>query len=118
MTALVLDEHYSPVVAAELRRRGHDVTAASASPLLVRRSDAELFRYAAQAHRRIVTENVADFRLLQAAALTEGQPAGTVLYVAARRYPRRGRCLGKLIEALDSWLADNPDAVGPEMWLP
>ncbi|MDR1189529.1 MAG: DUF5615 family PIN-like protein [Bifidobacteriaceae bacterium] len=65
MTKLLLDEHYAPLIARSLREQGHDCLAVAELPELTGRSDSALFVWAASAGRRIVTENVRDFRPLQ-----------------------------------------------------
>jgi hypothetical protein len=65
---LLLDEHYAEAIAARVRAAGHDVLAMVADPELCAQSDLAVFRRAAASGRRIVTENVKDFRpLLQQA---------------------------------------------------
>jgi len=64
--ALLLDEMFSPVIAGELRRRGFDVIAVAADPQLRSMTDKELFIWAGEKGRRIVTENVKDLRPLPA----------------------------------------------------
>lgn len=55
---LLLDEMFSPRIADELRRRGHDVVAMVADPELRALSDAAVYAWAAEQDRRVVTENV------------------------------------------------------------
>jgi hypothetical protein len=76
-----------------------------------------LFRVAATARRRIVTENVTDYRLLHQAEET-GIPTGGVLFTSSCRFPRSRKNPGPLIEALDAWLR-RPDLARrpPEDWL-
>lgn len=100
---LLLDEHYSDAIAVALRERGHDVTSVVADAGLRSASDADLFRWAADAGRRIVTENIKDFRPLLAVALAAGGPLAPLLLVPPRRFPR-GRGRAALIAALSSWL--------------
>ena len=115
--ALLLDEMFAPGIAAELGRRGHDVVAVAAEPQLRAMTDAELYAWAAQHGRRIVTENVKDFRRL--AQMQEGpaQRPG-LLFTSSRTFPRSRRHLGPLVNALDDW-ASRPDAARrpPEDWL-
>jgi predicted nuclease of predicted toxin-antitoxin system len=113
--ALLLDEMLSPKIAGELRRRGHDVVAVAADPTLRSKTDAELFEWAIEQGRRIVTENVKDFRPL----LRDDASGPGVLFLSSRSFPRSRNTVGVLIRALEDWLvsADSPTRP-PEDWLP
>ena len=124
---LLLDEMHAPSVAEELRRRGHDVIAVAADPELRALTDDDLFRLAASepsagspdiAGRRIVTENVKDFRPLLRRAQEVGTPGPGLLFTSSRRFPRSRRNPAPLVEALDAWLGQ-PDVARrpPEDWL-
>lgn len=116
--ALLLDEMHAPVVAETLRDRGSDVTAVADSSGLRAMTDEELFVYAAAQGRRIVTENINDFRRLLLRAGESGMSTAGLLFTSSRTFPRTRRNPGPLIDALDAWLAapgaaDRP----PEDWL-
>jgi hypothetical protein len=107
---------FSPSIAAELRRRGHDVIAVAADPQLRSMTDPELYTWATGERRRIVTENVKDFRRLLAQDSELTGPG--LLFTSVRTFPRSRRAPGSLIAALGSWLTqpgvhDRP----PEDWL-
>jgi hypothetical protein len=107
---------FSPSIAAELRRRGHDVMAVAAEPELRSMTDAELYAWATAESRRIVTENVKDFgRLL----MQESELTGPgVLFTSVRTFPRSRRAPGSLITALNNWLTlAAVDERPPEEWL-
>lgn len=94
---LLLDEHYSDAIAAELRANGYDAVAVVADPDLRAQPDAEVFRRAATSGRRIVTENVKDFRPLLQQAYAAGDPVAKLLLVPPNRFPRgTGRGLADL----------------------
>lgn len=118
-TRLILDEHYSAAIAQMLREHGHDVVAAVASDELRGANDPELYRHATQTGRRIVTENIKDFRPLLLAASAAGTPGASLLLVPPRRFPRgRGDRNANIVAVIDAWLK-RPDA-GPrpvEDWL-
>lgn len=97
---LLLDEMSSPRIAEELHRRGHDVVALVADPELRALPDAAVYAWAADENRRVVTENVKDFRALVAAS--DAGPG--VLFTSSRTFPRSRHDLGPLIAALDGWL--------------
>ncbi|WAX58571.1 DUF5615 family PIN-like protein [Jatrophihabitans cynanchi] len=117
---LLLDEHYSDAIAAELRAAGHDVVAVVADPQLRAQPDSEVFRHAVASGRRIVTENIKDFRPLLLEAYASGdQAAAPLLLVPPNRFPRgAGRRSAAIVKAVSDWLdtaeaADRPD----EDWL-
>jgi predicted nuclease of predicted toxin-antitoxin system len=58
---LLLDEHHSPKVAAQLVKAGFDVVAASGHEHTRNVTDEELLAVATADDRVIVTENIADF---------------------------------------------------------
>lgn len=109
---------HSPAVAAALRDLGHDVVAVAEDPTLRAKTDLDLVTWAQTQHRRIVTENVKDFRRILLAATEAGAPAASVLFTSNRRFPRTRRNPGLLIGALDAWLRQ-PDVISrpQEDWL-
>jgi hypothetical protein len=110
---LLLDEMFSPTIAEELRRRGHDVIALAADAELRALSDPEVYTWAGDQGRRVVTENVKDFRAL---ASSPGGPG--VLFTSSRSFPRSRRNLGPLVHALDRWLVGAATTPRPlEDWL-
>jgi len=116
--SLLLDEMHAPVVAHVLRERGHDVLAVVDSPDLRALTDDEVFAWAAERGRRIVTENVKDFRRLLLRAGESGQHTAGLLLTSSRTFPRSRRNPGPFIDALDAWLR-RPDAAKrpAEDWL-
>lgn len=116
--ALILDEMFSAALAAALRHEGHDVVAVCEVQELRALSDTELFEWAAAAHRRIVTENVKDFRPLLAQAQGSDGPCAQLLLTSSRTFPRSRRNPGPLLEAVRSWLVDSAASESPtEDWL-
>ncbi len=113
--ALLLDEMFSPGIAEELRRRGHDVIAVAADPQLRAMADPDLLAWVANQERRLVTENVKDFRRLLHASEAAGPG---LLFTSSRTFPRSRQAVGALISALEGWLT-RPDAAArpPEDWL-
>jgi len=111
---LVLDEMFSPVIAKQLRERGHDIVAVVDDAQLRAMTDPELLAWAREHQRRIVTENVRDFR-----PLVVDDPAGPgVLFTSSRTFPRDKRGVGRLIAALDAWLvAAAKEERSVEAWL-
>ncbi len=111
---LLLDEMFSPAVAAELRRHGHDVLAVADDAELRGMNDTDLWDYARSTGRLLVTENIKDFRPLLVVALDADHPGA--LFTSSRAFPRSRNSLGVLIEALHAWLTTNTDQ-SREQWL-
>ena len=101
---LLLDEHFSPEVAHQLRGRGHDVEAGRERPELHGRSDLDVLLVARAEHRAIVTENVADFAELHRQFVVGGDHHAGIVFTSPRRFPRTRRAIGRLVVALDGLL--------------
>jgi predicted nuclease of predicted toxin-antitoxin system len=108
---LLLDEMYPPVVAEQLRARGHDV--ASVHDPEYRRlegaPDQEIFAATLAEERALVTENVPDFRRLEADALARGEAHAILVFTSNRQFPRgEPGTTGRLVAALHVLLSDAP----------
>lgn len=117
---LVLDEMYSPQIAAQLRRRGHDVVHA-AELGLAGRPDSEVFAAIAAQGRAIVTNNADDYVRLFRQAAADGVDHAGILLTSDRSLPRRKATIGRFVRVLDELLASNPsdDALRHQLrWLP
>jgi len=113
---LLLDEHYSEESAKALRELGYDVISVVALSELRGKSDEGVFRYAAESHRRVVTENIKDFRPFLTNRKS-GTPLASLLLVPPRRFPRGGgNRQAAIISALSTWLA-KPGEHPQEDWL-
>lgn len=105
---------FNPAIATQLSDRGHDVVAVASEPQLRAMSDPDLLTWADDQGRRIVTENVRDFRPL----IVDSPNGSGVIFTSSRTFPRSRRGMGKLIAALDAWLAAASTAEQPvEVWL-
>jgi len=115
---LLLDEMHAAIIAATLRDRGHDVLAVAEQTELRALTDDELYTWAGQHQRRIVTENVKDFAPLLRRLEVSQQPVTALLFTSGRTFPRSRRNPGPIIDALDAWLR-TADATHPpnEDWL-
>ncbi len=115
---LLLDEHHPPRIAVELRRRGHDVVAAPERPELRGIGDAALFALMASEGRAILTENASDFLPIFRAATVRGTDHFGVVLTSPRHFPRTIRAIGRLVAALDVFLAARPadDALRGQSW--
>ena len=115
---LLLDEHFAETIAKRLRDDGHDVVAVVADPTLRAQPDAEVYRRAAVDSRRVVTENVKDFRPLLLRAYDNNDPVAPLLLVAPGRFPRGRRRAAAVVSALGRWLAQEDAGSRPdEDWL-
>ncbi len=113
---LILDEMFSPALAVALRDLGQDVIAVIERSDLRAMTDGELFTWAVNERRWLLTENVKDFRpiLLRAA---QGAAVTGILFTSSRAFPRSRKNPGPLIDALSSWLmAGLPDSPITEDW--
>lgn len=104
---LILDEHYSPTIAAQLRERGHDVVAVAERRELRHLPDDELLRRARREQRVVVTENVRDFMVLHHAFLDRGETHPGMLFTSPHKFPRRMAAVGPLIAALAAFVEDH-----------
>src|ERR1700689_1102410 len=116
---LLLDEVFSPAIAAELRALGHDVIAVADRPDLRSKSDDEVFAWANAEKRWLLTENVKDFRPIVLRTLQAGLPGCGLLFTSSRAFPRSRKNPGPLIRAIHAWLTDGrPARPVTESWLP
>jgi predicted nuclease of predicted toxin-antitoxin system len=115
---LLLDEMFSPVIAAALRDLGHDVTAIAEQPALRAATDEEAFAFAAAQGQWLLTENVKDFQPILQQAMQAGTPAVGLLFTSSRAFPRSRRNPGPLIHAIHAWLTTGtPPPPLTEDWL-
>lgn len=115
---LVLDEHFSPAIAEELRRRGHDVVAVQEAGLSGQ-PDAAVLEWATQKRRAVVTADVADYRGLHELYLSRGDRHFGIVLVS-RRFALSAAAFGILIASIEQLLARNAadEALdSAEMWL-
>ncbi len=105
---LLLDEHFSPRVAEQLRKRGCDVVGAIERAELLGLSDEELLRWASKDARAVVTENVRDFLPIHGWFLNHGEQHCGLILTSPRKYPRTEDGFGNVVTALAKLLADRP----------
>ena len=109
---LLFDEMYSPSITEQLRARGHDVASVHdpAYRALEGEPDEEVWAAVIADDRVLVTENVQDFRLIEADALARAQPMARLIFTTDRRFPPGDpTTIGRLVTALDMLLAAEPD---------
>lgn len=102
--ALLLDEMLSPKIAAQLRRRGHDVCAITERQPLIGLPDDQILLLGATEHRAVVTLNIQDFAALHANWLAEGRPHGGLVYVSTLAFPQDRGFIGVLVRTLNKAL--------------
>lgn len=108
---LLLDEMYPAVLAERLRDRGHDVVSIHESDYqwLEGASDADVCSAALADGRAVLTENVPDFRRLEANSLARGEPHPGLIFTTNRQFPRGDPAtIGRLVVALDVLLRGTP----------
>lgn len=115
---LLLDEHFSPEIARQLRARGRDVIAARERPELHGLSDRELLIHAAADRRVLVTENVADFVALHREFVASEDRHAGLVFTSPRQFPRTRRAIGRLVRALAALLVDRfgHDELADQVW--
>ncbi len=106
---LLIDELFPPSIAVQLRARGHDATAVQEEAELRGLPDTELFAEAQRRERAILTENVADFLLLDAEYRARQRAHWGLVFTTNRNFPRgRPGTIGALVRALDILFDDEP----------
>jgi hypothetical protein len=115
---LVLDEMFSPTIAAALRELGHDVVAVAEHGDLRAADDEEVFAWATSQGRWLLTENVKDFRPILLRALQADTGVTGLLFTSSRSFPRSRKNPGPLIKAIHSWMLNGPPGAPlAEDWL-
>jgi hypothetical protein len=105
---LLLDEHYSPTIAEELRKAGHDVVSVLERDDLRGLQDRELWGHASVDRRALMTENVADFAPLVHEAAAQGDRHWGVVFTSPRSMPRGVGTIGLYVDVLDAFLREHP----------
>lgn len=117
---LLLDEMLSPVIAQQLRERGHDVQAIKGHPQHEALSDREVLDVARAQGRALVTNNLVDFRPLHHEAITPGGPGHCGMVFVPGAYRRTKADTGRIVRALQARLVEFPgdsDLANGETWL-
>jgi len=105
---LLLDEHFSQLVARRLRdEHSDDVVAVTERPELVGLSDEALFEVARAERRAIVTENAADFIPLVRTATASSSPHAGLIVTSHRAFPRSKDSIGLLVVGVDALLTSH-----------
>lgn len=104
---LLLDEMYTPEIAAQLRRRKHDVEAISGSPH-TGISDPQVVALAASQRRALLTNNVRDFMVVHGEFLKAGEHHFGLLFTDDGSMPRGTGTIGFYVQSLDEFLTARP----------
>lgn len=104
---LLLDEHYSPEIAARLRERDHDVVA-TAQAGLGGSDDEALLIAAAATDRALLTNNARHFVPLARRWAAEGRAHAGLLLTADASMPRSEQSIGLYVAVLDGLLRKRP----------
>lgn len=106
---LLLDAMFAPVIAEQLRQRGHDAEAATARSDLEKLRDPELFAAAQAEQRALVTNNVGDFLEQDQVYRERGASHYGLILTSDHRFRRaQGGAVGHLVLALDRFLRTQP----------
>ncbi len=117
---LLLDEMLSPLIARELRSRGHDVTAIKETAGNESLADLEVMELARGERRAIVTDNLSDYRPLHHSAITPGGQGDYGMAFMPGGYRRTKGDTGRIVAALEAVLTEHPgedDLANTEAWL-
>ena len=117
---LLLYEMLSPIIARELRARGHDVEAVAGHRSREGLADPDVLALARTEHRALVTNNLGDFRPLHHEAITPGGTGHYGMIFIPGSYRRTRDDIGKIITALEAILDEHPgeaDLANAETWL-
>ena len=113
----LLDECLSPLIAAALRERGHDVVAVVERADLAGGSDRSIVEVAAAEQRAVITNNVKDFRPLAAERLARGRTHGGLILLPAARTRTRA-AVAAIASAVGSIMVEHPEGLGSsERWV-
>ena len=106
---LLLDEHYSPEIAQQLRTsHGHDVLHAGEVSEVKGRFDPIVLEWAVEHGRVLVTENVRDFLPLHQVMLARGDQHGGLIFSNPRQLPRSKATIGLFVRSIDFYLRTLP----------
>jgi predicted nuclease of predicted toxin-antitoxin system len=104
---LLLDEQYSPEIAARLRRDGYDVTAVNGDPGLEGMNDEPLLRQAVAQGRALLTNDVKDFAPLAGTWAAGNEEHLGLIFTSDESLPRSRTTIGTYVEKLRELLNRN-----------
>jgi hypothetical protein len=116
--SLLLDEMFSPAIAASLVDRGIDCGAVAARPVLRSLDDRDVIEAALDEGRILVTNNVRDFERLRRQREASAVAAPGLIYTSDDAFPRSRAFLSRISAALeDAARRQLVTAYGGVMWL-
>jgi hypothetical protein len=116
---LVLDNHYSAVVATRLRSAGFDVVTAYELQC-ADFDDEQLLEHCARTGHALVTNNAVDFIPIARMWQTQGRAHAGLVLTSDASFPRHRAAVGSLISALTPLMSSHPaeDALADQvLWL-
>ncbi len=105
---LLLDEMFSPLVAAELRVRGHDAVAIKEREEWQSLSDPDVVARARTEQRAVVTANLRDFRPLHAELVAAGREGHAGMLFVPTSFRLTRAATGQIVAALETRTAEYP----------
>jgi predicted nuclease of predicted toxin-antitoxin system len=117
---LLIDEHYPPGIAEQLRERGHHAVSVQEEAELRGMTDPDLFAEAQRRNSAVLTENVADYIKLDAEYRSPHLAHWGLVLTSNRTFPRgKTTTVGALVNALDELMrqADSEDRSSKVIWL-
>jgi hypothetical protein len=105
---LLIDEMFSPLVAAELRARGHDAVAIKERDEWQALSYPEVVALGRAEQRAVVTANLRDFRPLHAELVATGGEGHTGMVFVPTSFRLTRAATGQIVAALEARLNEYP----------
>ena len=104
---LLLDHHYSTLIARGLRQRGFDVVAANAVGLEIA-PDEQVLEFAVNDGRALLTNDVPGFMRIRRTWQADGRTHYGLLFTSDSSWSRARNGIGPLIARLDEVLTKHP----------
>ena len=105
---LALDHHYSPLIADQLRRLGHDVVTAAEQGWEAEEDDG-LLALSTSDERSLLTNNVAAFAVIARRWQGEGRAHRGLVFTSDASLPRNRNTIGRYVELLEALFRQHPD---------
>lgn len=116
---LLIDHHYPPDIARQLRRSGHDVWAAQERGWQSLDDD-ELLACCSEESRAILTNNAVDFTLIARALAADGRSHAGLVFTSDASRPRTRDAIGRFVADLRQLMRAHPgdaDLTNRVVWL-